>query len=271
MDFALNHMAMPSKRWTDLVGTAKGLGCVGIELRNDLGRPLFDGDDPAAVKAAAEQAGLRILALAEVKAFNEFTDTTRQAAQALAQIASSAGAEGIALIPKVGGPVEPAHQRKEALEHALAEIGPILKDHGLLGFVEPLGFVEATLRRKSDAIRAIDAVGMGDVFRLVHDTFHHALAGEDEIFSDRTGIVHISGVTDPAPAMQDLRDPLRVLVDRDDRLGNVAQLRALAASGYGGPVSFEPFAPEIHTLDDPAPALKASMTYLTQAEVEIAA
>ena len=37
-----------------------------------------------------------------------------------------------------------------------------------------------------------------DAFRLVHDTFHHHLAGEAAIFPELTGLVHISGVDDPA-------------------------------------------------------------------------
>ena len=53
-----------------------------------------------------------------------------------------------------------------------------------------------------------------------------------------------------------------MLVDASDRLDNLAQIRALLAAGYDGPFSFEPFAAEIHDLDNPEPALRASMTYL---------
>ena len=49
-----------------------------------------------------------------------------------------------------------------------------------------------------------------------------------------------------------MRDPHRVLVDRDDRLGNIAQMRALLAGGYAGPFSFEPFALSVHALRSPA-------------------
>ena len=38
--------------------------------------------------------------------------------------------------------------------------------------------------------------------------------------------------------LDDMRDPHRVLVDADDVLGNVAQIRALRRAGYAGPVSF---------------------------------
>ena len=52
-----------------------------------------------------------------------------------------------------------------------------------------------------------------------------------------------------------MRDAHRVLVDGRDRLGNVEQIRALAAGGYTGPCQFEPFAEELRTLADPARAI----------------
>ena len=71
-------------------------------------------------------------------------------------------------------------------------------------------------------------------------------------------MVHVSGVTDPEPTFDEMEDAHRVLVDGADRLGNVAQLRALAEAGYDGPVS-RCFAPEVHALADPVAAIRASM------------
>ena len=93
----------------------------------------------------------------------------------------------------------------------------------------------------------------GGEFRLVHDTFHHFLAGEDTIFPELTGLVHISGVEDPRVTVSDMRDPHRVLVGPADRIGNIEQVRALGAGGYRGLFSFEPFAEELRTLRDPRP------------------
>ena len=103
----------------------------------------------------------------------------------------------------------------------------ILAPRGLVGLVEPLGFATSALRRKSEAVAAIDAVGGRDVFRLVHDTFHHHLAGEAALFPAATGLVHISGVDDPALAAAAMRDADRGLVTADDRIGNIAQIQAL--------------------------------------------
>jgi len=97
----------------------------------------------------------------------------------------------------------------------------------------------------------------------VHDTFHHWLAGENMAPVKRVGLVHISGVSDPAVSLPSMRDPVRELVTPADRIGNVAQIRALLAAGYEGRFSFEPFAPAVHASRDIAADLRASMEAIT--------
>jgi 2-keto-myo-inositol isomerase len=143
-------------------------------------------------------------------------------------------------------------------------LAPLLEDHGLTGLVEPLGFAESSLRFKREAVAAIDELGASS-FRLVHDTFHHAVAGEEDIFPARTGLVHISGVDDPALPLRSLRDGHRVLVGPRDRLGTAGQLRRLLDGGYGGYVSFEPFAESVHALAGIKGALAESMAVLDPA------
>jgi 2-keto-myo-inositol isomerase len=58
-------------------------------------------------------------------------------------------------------------------------------------------------------------------------------------------------------------DPHRVLVDAEDRLENLPQIKALLARDFDGPFSFEPFAAEVHALADPQTALRESMDYVT--------
>ena len=147
-------------------------------------------------------------------------------------------------------------QRSGALE-------PILADQGILGLVEPLGFATCSLRSKREAAEAIEEIGGGQRFGLVHDTFHHALAREPEVYPALTTLIHVSGVTDPTARLADLRDSHRGLVDAGDRLDAAGQIGALVADGYAGPVSFEPFAAEVHALANPARAIRASMEYLT--------
>jgi 2-keto-myo-inositol isomerase len=261
LPFALNHMTAPRLGWQAFADLAQGLGCVGVEYRNDLSGPLFGGADPAVVGAAVKARGLRFLALAEVKMFNDWSPAKRAEAEALMKIAVAAGAEAVSLIPRNDGVATDRKDSFAVTEQALREVLPMLRDHGLKAMVEPLGFAVCSLRYKDVLADVIDAVGGQGTLYMVHDTFHHALAGFGPIYPDLTGIVHVSGVRD-AVYLDDMRDPHRVLVDGDDVLGNVAQIRALRAAGYAGPISFEPFAPGVHALDDPGPALAASMDFM---------
>jgi 2-keto-myo-inositol isomerase len=138
----------------------------------------------------------------------------------------------------------------------------MLEDTGIIGLVEPLGFEICSLRSKREAVEAIEDVQGGTVFRITHDTFHHHLAGEPDLFPEFTGLVHISGVDDPYVANPDMRDAHRVLVDARDRIGNIQQIAALTATGYRGPFSFEPFADELRTLNEPSAAIGKSIEFV---------
>lgn len=263
-NFALNHMTVARLSFVQLVDLAAALGMVGIEVRNDLPQPLFDGMDPAAAGDLVRAKGLRLLAVAEVKRFNDWSDTKAAEALALMKIAKAAGAEAVSLIPRNDNLAVEDGVRQPALRAALKGLKPMLEDHGLVGMVEPLGFPICALRYKAEAVEAIEELGAKGRFKLVHDTFHHTLAHGGPLFPEHTGIVHISGVVDPGVAVEAMQDAHRVLVDGADRLGNVAQLRDLAAAGWNGAVSYEAFAKETHDLADPRAALAASMEFIAK-------
>lgn len=264
IDFALNHMTVARLSFRELVALAKTLGCVGIEVRNDLPQPLFDGMDPAEGGAFVRDAGLRLLAVAEVKRFNDWSSDKEAEALALMKIAKAAGAEAVSLIPRNDNLGMGNGERQANLRIALKALKPMLEDHGLVGMVEPLGFEICALRYKSEAVEGIEAVGGKGRFKLVHDTFHHTLAHGGPLFPEHTGIVHVSGVVDQEVGINDMRDPHRVLVTPGDRLGNLDQIAALQATGWSGPVSYEAFSPEVHALTDPEAALRASMEYIAR-------
>lgn len=261
LPFALNHMTAPTLGWEAFLDLAKATGCIGVEFRNDLKAALFGGTDPGAVKAAVKARGLRFLALAEVKMFNDWSSAKSAEAEALMKIAVAAGAEAVSLIPRNDGVATDRAESRRVTETALRELLPMLRAHGLKAMVEPLGFAVCSLRYKDVLAECIQAVGGKGTYFMVHDTFHHALAGFGPIYPELTGIIHVSGVKDSI-YLDDMRDPHRVLVDGDDVLGNVAQIRALRAAGYAGPVSYEPFAPSVHALADHGPALTASMEFI---------
>lgn len=260
MRFAINHITAPKLSLEEFFATARELGLTEVEIRNDL--PDIVGTvEPAAVKAAAEKAGVTIISINALYPFNVWSGDLPARAVAMADYAAASGAKALVMCPLNDG----TEVSFDDLVAALTAMKPILEERGLTGLVEPLGFPVSSLRTKAEALKAIDAAGGGDVYRLVHDTFHHHLAGETVFFPERTGLVHISGVTDPAVSVADMLDAHRVLVDGGDRLENIAQIRTLQAAGYNGPYSFEPFASEVHALKNPAAALKDSIDHISRA------
>ena len=263
LKFALNHRTVPSLTMDQTVALAVELGLVGVELRNDLGRPLFDGRVPT----RDAMGGMTILALAEVKAFNAFDETTFDAAVALMDLAVQSGAQAIALIPQVGGEaVSP-----DGLRVAMQALGPELAKRGLMGLIEPIGFAASSLRSKSDVVALIEELGVSAQFGLVHDTFHHYLSGDETIYPEHTKLVHISGIPNHDIAIADICDADRVLVDVDDRLGNITQITDLLRGGYDGPFSFEAFSPDVHALHDPKAALSRSIRFIENSVMALAA
>lgn len=257
--FALNHMTAPRLAPDAFFALAGELGLDAVEIRNDLaGNAILDGTPAARIRALAQAAGVRILSINALQRFDDWRPERANQAVALADYASACGAEALVLVPTNDG------SRPDRLAAALEGLKAILRGRGLRGLVEPLGFESCSLRLKSEAVAAIRAVDGEDTFRLVHDTFHHHLAGEAAVFPELTGLVHISGVEAPDTAIADMRDADRVLVTGRDRLGNLEQIRELRGRGYEGYLSFEPFAAEVQALDDPKPALAASIAHIRE-------
>lgn len=262
LPIALNQVSVPHLACADFIKVAKRLGCAGIELRNDLGRPLFDGTTPDEMRNTLSDAGLNLHAVAEVYGFNALDADGIESAKELIGAAAKAGASSVALIPRVGG----GQITVEETAEMLSLLAQPLKDAGIKGAVEPIGFEQSTLRFKRDAVHAFKLSGTSDCFGLVHDTFHHYLADETEFFADQTILVHASGVTTREPKSK-ITDAHRGLVDEQDVMGNIVQLRSLQNDGYEGPVSIEAFSPEIQQLDGATPPFTETISYLSESLV----
>ena len=265
--FAINRMSAPHMPFSQFAAMAQRLGVSAIEIRNDLADvEIADGIPANVVGAIARDHGLVIRSINALQRFEQFDARRASEALALLGYAADCGAQALVLCPTNDlRDLRSAPQRHDDLVQALSALAPMLRDHGLLGVVEPLGFAECAVRCKSQAVRALRELGDAAAFALVHDTFHHHLAGEDAIFAALTGLVHISGVEDTGLDVAEMRDGHRVLVGAADRLGNVAQLRRLLVGGYAGLVSFEPFADAIGRAPDIEARLAASMRYLDKA------
>jgi 2-keto-myo-inositol isomerase len=263
MIIALNHMVAPRRSHGAFFDLARALGVTAVEIRNDLPNvALLDGTPAAAVGAAARARGLTILSINALQRFNDWTPARAAEARGLIAYAAGCRARALVLCPVNDPAFAPSEaERLAGLRAALRGLRPMLADAGITGLIEPLGFAECSLRRKSDAVDAIDGVDPR-IFALVHDTFHHHVAGQDVMFPRHTGLVHVSGVSDPALAPAAMRDPHRGLVDRNDRIGNLAQLQRLRLGRYDGPVSFEPFAPAVHHSPDIVADLRRSIDFV---------
>ena len=267
--FAINRISAPNMSYTEFAAMSQRLGVGAVEIRNDLkGVELTDGTPAKQVADATQGHGLALRSINALQRFEQFDAVREAEAVTLAKYAVDSGTQALVLCPTndTRDARSPA-QRHADLVNALAKLQPILDDHGLIGLVEPLGFEECSVRCKSQAVRAFEELGAAaqGTFKLVHDTFHHHLAGEALFFPEWTGLVHISGVDDKAVTVADMRDGHRVLVGSADRLGNVTQLRRLLGAGYAGYASFEPFAAEIAAAKDIESRLASSMAYLQDA------
>jgi 2-keto-myo-inositol isomerase len=268
--FSINRISAPRIGFAEFAALTRRLGVQAIEIRNDLaGVEMVDGTPGKDIGAIAEAHGLVIRSINALQRFEQFDETRAAEARDMIAYAVACGAEALVLCPTNSlRDARTPEQRHTDLVHALTQLKPLLDEAGLVGLIEPLGFEECAVRRKSQAVRAIKEVGDSSTFRLVHDTFHHHLAGEGLFFPEFTGLIHISGVEDTTLTASQMRDGHRVLVGAADRLGNAAQLATLFKAGYKGYASFEPFAEEIAAATDIEQRLAASMAWLQSAVAE---
>lgn len=269
--FGLNHIIAPNLAPIDFFKLAKNLGIDDVEIRNDLpATASLLSYAPEAMRDFAHEAGVSLLSINGLQRFNDWNDARAEEAIALADYAKAAGVKALVLVPTNDGTGTEDDNRHQRLVTALAALKAILSARGILGLVEPLGFTSSSLRFKSEAIAAIDAVNGAQTFALVHDTFHHRIAGEQTLFPAQTRLVHLSGVTGTEKPFEALRDDHRVMVDGADVLGNVAQIRQLRESGFHGVFSFEPFSPAVQQSTNIAALIDASMRYITDGPVPLA-
>jgi 2-keto-myo-inositol isomerase len=263
--FALNHITSPRLRFADFLRLAGKVGISAVEIRNDMaGVEIKDGTPAPEVRREAEAVGIEILSINALQRFNDWSPARSREASALAGYARDCGAKALVMCPVNSQEDRRSEQqRADDLRRSLTALMPILSEHAIIGLVEPLGFEESSLHSKRAAVEAITDVGGTSTFKLLHDTFHHYLAGEDEFFPGQTGLVHISGVEDAGLAREAIRDAHRVLVGPADLMDNVGQIRALLDGGYRGPFSFEPFSESVHAMPDLAATLHESIAFVS--------
>jgi 2-keto-myo-inositol isomerase len=258
----LNQKTAPKLGFAAFLDLAAELGCVGVEPRNDLGRPVFDGIEPVRAGEMARERGLRFIGLSEIYPFNDWNENRRAAVASLIEVAQASGAETVSLIPRVDGREDDGPERARTLRAVLAEILPMLHGTGVVGLVEPIGFSTSSIKLQREATQAIESLGADDRLGIVHDTFQHALADDADIIVRHIRLVHISGIASGSDILTDSLDAQRILVDESDRTDTSGQVKQLLEAGYTGPFSYECTSPLVQDIGDPKARIDASITYL---------
>lgn len=265
--FAINRTCVPHRPLDVFIGLARTVGVEAVEIRNDVpGQEFMNGMPAPDLRARLEAAGLGVASVNALQRFNDWTPERETEARALIAYAAELGAPGLVMCPVI----DEAHGWSEAelarkLREALEGLRPIFAEHGLTGYVEPLGMKGSTLRHQAQAVEAVADIDGWDDFALCYDTFQFFRCGDDRTFPGHVGLVHVSGISRGDLAPGELTEPDREFVFVNDRASNVRQLRALLAAGYDGYVSMEPFSPE--TQRDPmiGARLRASLEFLEAA------
>jgi len=265
--FALNRTCAPQKTLREFIELATNAGVEAVEVRNDIpGREFADGTQAGVLRDELRAAGLGLASINALQRSNDWTGEREREVRTLARYAASVGAPGIVLCPVIQADHGWSDTELEAkLRLALRMMRPILLDEGIKGYLEPLGMRDSTLKRQQTAVAAIEDIEGWDAFELCHDTFQFYRCFDDRMFPERIGLVHVSGIarTDLEPA--ELAEPDRGFVFARDRVGNIEQLRRLAAAGYKGFVSVEPFSPAVQQDPEIANRLGESLEFLSTA------
>ncbi len=254
---SLNRIIYPKLKLEDYYKFTKDLGLNKIELRNDLpGEKIIDGYTPGRLKELSKKYGVEILTINALQKFNlgAILPETIKELKKIINLSLSIGCKAIVLCPN--NDVNDKRNSGEIFEEtvkALKSFGPLFRDSGMQGYLEPLGFEECSLQSLVTAMKAIQESGY-PVYKTVHDTFHHHIGPdtfdtiENNYDISYTGLVHVSGVECNIP-VEDYRDNHRVLITEQDRLQNKEQIELLLKLGYAGNISFEPFSKKVQEME----------------------
>jgi len=262
ISYALNQIIVPQSSLIDLINLAKSIGVSAIEIRNDIPVNLIEENRPESIKTISESNCIRILTVNALQKFNLWNEERLNELVELCKFSSVAGVEAIVLVPLNDGSVTDDIDQRELLGNSLKEIVKVLSDFDLLGYVEPLGFETSSVRKKSMVVDEIKKLKTSRL-KIVHDTFHHFLAGEKDFFPSMTGLVHISGVSSEFSNIE-LNDNHRYLINETDMLGNINQINYFLQSDYKGFFSFEPFAKDLAKNDNLSNVIERNINYIEE-------
>ena len=257
--FGLNRIICPTLDIKDFFQLANDLELQYVELRNDLPeKNIIDDYSVQEIRSLIRYYNVKICSINALQEFNYLAkiDKTKKELKDLVSLAREIDCQAIIMCPFNKVDISQQNQNLETYYQetilALKELLPLFQNNGLMGYIEPLGFATSSLRSTLSTMKLIKETGY-EVYKIVHDTFHHFL-GTDylkllgmQYDMECTGLMHISAVTtDISP--EKYRDEHRNMDFKRDKLNNKEQVDLFVKEGYEGIISFEPFAKEVQRL-----------------------
>lgn len=255
--FCLNRKAAPAIPLDQTIPFVSSVGINNIELRNDLyGAPdnqtILDNLDNNKVKDLLVKYNVSVESINAIGNMDkrEAIDENIKSLTEMLDIAKGLNLKNIIFCPvRSSEDVRKPSQRIDEAVANLKEYSQVLKEYGVNGLLEPLGFTDSTLRTPWEGQQVIEKSGVEN-FKLVADTFHYYLANVNETdFRDKVnpefiGLVHLSSVVSKKDRGA-LDDQDRYMLADDDIMKSAEWAKRIEDSGYRGLYAFEPFSDDL--------------------------
>ncbi|GCD87341.1 MULTISPECIES: sugar phosphate isomerase/epimerase family protein [Lactiplantibacillus] len=259
--FCLNRKAAPGIDLATTIPAVAKLGLKNIEVRNDLyGAPdnasIFDHMANADVKQLLDENDVHLETINAIGNMDnrQMIDENLASLTEMLDMAKNLNLRKIIFCPvRSTDDHQSAEQRQADAVANVKDYSKVLKQYGVDGLIEPLGFTDSTLRTPWEGQAVIDKAGV-DNFKLVADTFHYYLANvTDQQFHDQVdinyiGLVHLSAVTGDKPR-EELDDQDRYMLTEADVMKSADWAKKYEAAGYQGLYAFEPFSDDLKQWD----------------------
>ncbi|MBA1392429.1 hypothetical protein EQ500_00710 [Lactobacillus sp. XV13L] len=260
-DFCINRKAAPGLDLKDFIQMVADLGIKYIELRNDItgkvdNSAILDGYQPEEIKQLLDEKGIQVVDINAQGNMDlaEKLDENLTSLNQMIAIGKILGVKNILFCPvRDASDTRSDEQRRQGAIDNMKVYAKVLKENGMSGLLEPLGFVDATLQTPWLAQDIIKAAGV-DNFKLVADNFHYYLANvtkedfDTKVDPTMVGLVHLSSVVNDKPR-EELDDADRVMLEDNDIMHVVNHVKMFENSSYNGLYSFEPFSPDLYKWD----------------------
>lgn len=260
--FCLNRKVAPGISLTNTISLVAKTGVKNIELRNDLyGAPnnstILDNLSGKDLKTLLDEKGVNVESINAIGNMDKRAaiDENIASLTEMLEMSKDFKLKNIIFCPvRSTEDNRSKQQRKSEAIQNVQEYSELLKKYQVNGLIEPLGFLDSTLRFPWEGQQIIDESGVNN-FKLVADTFHYHLANiTDELFeqkidSNYIGLVHLSSVTNDKTREQ-LDDQDRYMLDTADTMQSVHIASSIEKSGYQGLYAFEPFSDDLKKYDE---------------------